>query len=174
MSSPENGTMSDKKSVEAQREGRGRFGYKLVIVEGRKGRETSPVHCSLRSVFVTFWLLRSNGELDIATANDIRDLEFEELGVEAKIHAYLQEVKRESSSDFVPVTTVLQEAKITRLGITNTHDYSGESLWIVLGIVSMQRERLQIQMAIEIDCVDDVLKGRNDALNSSDMFSLQP
>ena len=43
-----------------------------------------------------------------------------------------------------------------RLGFADTHDDGGETLRIVLRVSSVQRDRLEIQTAIDIDRRDDV------------------
>jgi len=76
------------------------------------------------------------------------------------------------SSDFAPVTIILRKAKMGGLGITNVHDHSGELLRIGLGIASMQCDRLQTQTVIKIGRGNNVLQGRNDALNIGDMMMM--
>lgn len=93
------------------------------------------------------------------------------------IRAYLRDASRESSSDFAPVTTIFPEAKMRAVVLgsrirmmTAAKRYtlrfsnnlvrlvasSKQYLGVVLRIASVERDRLEIQTAIEIDRGDDV------------------
>ena len=104
---------------------------------------------------------QADGELNVAGANNVLDFEVGELGVEAELldntgvfsGRKLRIVLRLGTSDY---HLARGEDQSCRLGLANTHDDSGESLGVILGIPGMQGNRLEIQAAIEINRGNDV------------------
>jgi len=90
------------------------------------------------------------------------------------MRAYLHDAKRESSSLFALVTTILPEAKMSAVVlVTNPDGDCGETLRVILGIAGVQCNRFEIQTAVEVDGCNNVLKSRYDPLNSDDVLLLK-
>lgn len=49
----------------------------------------------------------------------------------------------------------------SRLGLADTHDDSGETLWVVLSVASVQSDSLEIKTSREVDGCHNVLKRRD-------------
>ena len=49
----------------------------------------------------------------------------------------------------------------------------GTNLRVVLGIPGVERDRLKVQPAVEVDGRDDVLEGGDDALDGGDVLLLE-
>ena len=93
--------------------------------------------------------LQTNGELDVATADDVLDFEFRELGVETKFLDNTGVLARcqprvvfgfRARNDHLP----RREDQGSRLGITNPHDDRGKTLlkWTNVGTVrTLQSKR---------------------------------
>lgn len=115
--------------------------------------------------------LEPNGELDVARADNILDLEVRELGVEAEL---LDDTRVLAASKLRVILgfgtsnyhLARGEDQSRRLGLTNSHDDSSETLWVVLRISSMQGNGLEVQSAIEIDSRHNVLKSRSQATSA--------
>jgi hypothetical protein len=110
---------------------------------------------------------QTDRELDIARANDVLNLEVGELCVEAELlddtsvlaRSQLRVVLRLCTSDD---HLARGEDQGGSLGLADTHDDSGETLWVVLSITSVESNRLQIESAVKVHRGDNVpLKGQN-------------
>jgi hypothetical protein len=116
--------------------------------------------------------LQANGELDVAAAHDVLDLGVSELGVEAELPDDARVLVGESSSDLAPVmarlSTVVLGLRMRMMTAAKRYKSSYESaseqhdvldhlyLGVVLGVAGMQRDRLQVEPAAEVDGGDDV------------------
>jgi len=105
--------------------------------------------------------LQSDGEFDIARPNDVLNLEVGKLGVETKLldnASVFTACKFAVVFGFGACDNHLARSKdqSSCLWITDTHDDGRESLWIVLGISSVQRNGLEIKSAVEIYGGDQV------------------
>lgn len=77
--------------------------------------------------------LETNRELDVATAHDILNLEIGELGIETKLLDDTSVLARGKLAVIFRLCTgddhfTRSEDECSCLGLTNTHDYSGETL----------------------------------------------
>ena len=63
------------------------------------------------------------------------------------------------------MTDSIRHATVSKRNCTN--------LGVVLGIARVQRDRLQIETAVKVDCRDDVLKRGHDALDGSNVLLLE-
>ena len=48
----------------------------------------------------------------------------------------------------------------------------GTNLGVIFSVASVQRDRLEIEAAVQVDSGNDVLQRRNDAFDSSDVLLL--
>ena len=115
--------------------------------------------------------LETDGELDIARADNVLDLEVGKLGVEAKFLDDAGVLARGKLGVILGLGT--SDNHLARgkdegrgLGLTNTHDDGSETLGVVLGIAGVKSDRLEIKTAIKIDRRDDVLEGGRQATAS--------
>lgn len=106
-------------------------------------------------------------KLDVAGADNVLNLEIRELGVEAELlddtgifaRGQLGIVFRLGTSDN---HLAGREDEGSCLGLTNTHNDGGKTLWVVFGVSCVQSDRLQVQSTVEVDGSHDVLQsGRN-------------
>lgn len=123
----------------------------------------------------------TNGELDVARANNVLNLEVGKLGVEAELlndtgvlaRGKLGVVLRLGTSDDHLTRCEDQSGS---LGLANTHDDSCETLkdkekfsqnqtksevgchylWVVLGVTCVKSNRLQIETAVKVNSCDNV------------------
>jgi len=115
--------------------------------------------------------LETDGELDVARADNVLDLEIRELGVEAEL---LNDAGVLARGEFRVVFRLgtrdnhlaAREDQSRGLGLTNSHDDGSETLGVVLGVPRMQGNRLEIKTTVKIDCRDDVLEGGRQATAS--------
>ena len=143
--------------------------------------------------------LKTNGELDVARANNVLDLEFRELGVEAKLLDDTRVLARRQPRVIFGLRTsddhlARREDERRGLGVTDTHDDGGETLEkerdggksdrcalevrctnlrVILCISCVQRDRLKAQTTIEVDGGDDVLQSRHYTLDGSNVLLLE-
>lgn len=104
---------------------------------------------------------QTNRELDVAGANDVLNLEVGELGVEAELlddtsvlaRSELRVVLRLGASDD---HLARGEDQGGGLGLADTHNNSGETLWVVLSITSVEGNGLQIESAVKVHRGDNV------------------
>ncbi len=131
---------------------------------------------------------KTDRKLDVARADNVLDLEIHELGIETKLLNDSCVFTRRQARVFEAKTSVssrhktLREPTILRfgtsdyhlagskdqsgsLGLTDTHDDGGKSLWIVFRIPRVKRNGLQIETAIEIDRSNDVSSNMPLSLN---------
>jgi hypothetical protein len=111
--------------------------------------------------------LQTDGELDVARADDVLDLEIGKLGVETKLLDNTRILARSQLRIILGLGTsddhlARGEDKSGGLGLANSHDDGSKTLWVVLGVTRVQGNRLQIQAAIKVDRCDDVLQSRRD------------
>lgn len=135
---------------------------------------------------------QTNGELDVTTAHNILNLEFRELGIEPELLHYTCVLARCQSRIIFGLGTsddhlARCEDQRGRLGFTYTHDDGRKTLQrgamtrealdihtrseknritnlgVILRISRMQRDRLEVKPAIQVDRRDNVLKRRDNA-----------
>jgi len=112
--------------------------------------------------------LETDGELDVARANNVLDLEVGEFGIEAQLLDDARVLARRQLAVGLALGTshhhlARREDERRRLGVSDTHDDGGETLRIVLGVARVQCDRLEIQATGEVDRSDQVLQLRRDA-----------
>jgi hypothetical protein len=95
------------------------------------------------SVMVASKTFKSNGKANVTRANDVLDLEVGELGVETKL---LDDTSILAACKFAVIFRFGSsnyhlsgsEHKSSCLGFTNTHNHSGKTLGVILGISCSQ------------------------------------
>lgn len=145
--------------------------------------------------------LQPNGELDVAAADDVLNLELGELGVEPKLLDDARVLARRQPRVVLRLCSrhnhlAGRKDEGGRLWFTDTHDDGGETLektreqrevrhastledncatnlGVVFSIPRMQRNRLQVEPTVEVDRSDDVLEGGDDPLDSGDVLLLE-
>lgn len=114
--------------------------------------------------------LKTNGELDVAAADDVLDFEVRELRVETEL---LDDTSILARGKFAVVLRLgtshdhLARSEDERggLGLSNTHDDGRETLGVVFGVSGVQSNGLEIEAAVQVHGRDNVLKGGNDTCN---------
>lgn len=110
---------------------------------------------------------QTDRELDVAGADNVLDLKVGELGIEAEL---LDNTSVLAGSELRVVFGLgTSDDHLARgedqgggLGLADTHDDSGETLWVVLCITSVEGNRLQVESAVKVHRSDNVpLKARN-------------
>lgn len=104
---------------------------------------------------------KTNWELDIAGADNVLDLEIRELGVKAELLDDSCVFARRQARVVLRFGTSNHHLAGSKdqcgsLGLTDTHNDSGETLWIVFRIPRVKRNGLQIETAIEVDRGNDI------------------
>ncbi len=144
--------------------------------------------------------LQANGELYVTTTHDVLNFELGELRVEAKLLNDTRVLARREPRVVFRLGTrdnhlPRREDQGGGLWVAYAHDDSCKTLdtrtnnnsstcrvshknvctnlGIVFSIPSVQSDRLQVEAAVEVDRRDDVLEGRHDAFDSSDMLLLE-
>jgi hypothetical protein len=105
--------------------------------------------------------LQTDGELDVARADDVLDLEIGKLGVETKLLDNTRILARSQLRIILGLGTsddhlARGEDKSGGLRFTDTHDHGSKTLWVVLGVACVQRDGLQIKAAVKVDSSNDV------------------
>ena len=141
--------------------------------------------------------LQANGELDVTTAHDVLNFELGELRVEAELLNDTRVLARRETRVVFGLGTrdnhfPRSEDQGGGLWVTNAHDDSCKTLdtrtnnnsstcrvsdknvctnlGIVFSIPGVKGDRLQVEAAVEVDRRDDVLEGRHNAFDSSDVL----
>ena len=104
---------------------------------------------------------QAHGELDVAGADDVLDLEVGKFGVEAELLDDARVLARSKLGVGLGLGTsndhlATGKDQSSGLGLTNTHDDSGKTLRVVLGVSRVKGDRLQVQSARQIDRGNDV------------------
>lgn len=103
-------------------------------------------------------------ELDVARANNVLNLEVRKLRVEAKLLDDTSVLAAGKLAVILGLGTsddhlARGEDQGGRLGLTDTHDDGGKTLWVVFGITGVQGDGLQIETTVKVDRSDDVSLG---------------
>lgn len=107
--------------------------------------------------------LKTNGKLDVAAAHNVLNFEIRELCVETK---FLNDASVLARSELAVIFRLgtghdhLARSKDERggLGLSNAHDDSRETLWVVLGVSGVQSNGLEIESAVQVHGRDNVLQ----------------
>jgi len=118
--------------------------------------------------------LKTNREFNVATADDVLNLEVREFGIEAKL---LDDTCILATSKFAVILRLCtsdnhlatSEDQSSGLRLADTHNHGSETLWIVLSVTCVKGNRLQIEATVKVHRGDDVLKSRH---NTRDTLSL--
>ena len=104
---------------------------------------------------------QTDGELDVAGADDVLDLEVGELCVEAELLDDTSVLARSELRIILGLGTsddhlARGKDQSSGLGLADTHDDSGETLGVVLCVTGVEGNRLQIESAVKVHRGDNV------------------
>lgn len=93
--------------------------------------------------------LQANGELHVAGADDVLDLEVGELGIEAELLNDASVLARRQLAVGLRLCAsdhhlARSEDQCSRLWVADTHDDGSETLRVVLGVSCVQCDRLEV------------------------------
>jgi len=112
--------------------------------------------------------LETNGEADVAGADNVLNLEVGELGAEPEL---LDNPRIFTGSKAAVVFRLgtghnhfsTRKDQGRRLGLANTHDDGSETLGVVLSVTSVKSDGLEVKASGQVDGSHNVLESRHDA-----------
>lgn len=116
--------------------------------------------------------LETDRELNVTRADDVLDLKVGELCVEAQLLDDARVLARRQFAVRLALCTsdnhlARSEDQRRRLRIANAHDDGSETLGVVLCVTRVQRNRLEVQAAGQVDRSDKILQLGRDARRRS-------